>query len=213
MIEAIVFDMDGVILDSETICDIAWSKVCKELNLPDYERALKACLGMNKTDSMEILKQIFGQEFDSKSFLLKTSQAFHQIEETSGVPLMKGAAKALEVLSKKYPLALASSTRKETVMRQLKAVKVDHYFKTFTCGDMVVHSKPDPEIYLMACKSIGVKPENCVAIEDSPNGVKSAFAAGLKTIMVPDKIQPTQEILSMVWKCCQNLDQVVQLLD
>ena len=77
---------------------------------------------------------------------------------------------------------------------------------------MVLHSKPDPEIYLMSCKSVGLEPFECVAIEDSLNGIKSAFAAGLKTIMVIDKIQPTQEIKKMCWKIFDSLEELKSVL-
>ena len=77
---------------------------------------------------------------------------------------------------------------------------------------MVTHSKPHPEIYQMACKSLGLKPEECIAVEDSPNGIKSAVAAGLKTIMIPDTIAPTKEIESIVWKICTNLQEMCNQL-
>ena len=77
---------------------------------------------------------------------------------------------------------------------------------------MVIHSKPEPEIYTIACKSINENPENCIAIEDSPNGIKSAFSAGLKTIMVPDRINPTSEIEKLCWKIVPSLNQIKEIL-
>ena len=121
---------------------------------------------------------------------------------------MPFAKEILDYLKPKYRIAMASSTRKATVERQLKAVGVLDYFETLTCGDMVEHSKPNPEIYLMACNSLGLKPEECVAIEDSPNGIKSAFAANLHTIMIPDKIQPTEEIKKMCERILLSLEQI-----
>ena len=207
-IKAFIFDMDGVILDSETICDQAWLEVAKKQNLPNPQDVMKQCLGTNKNDTIQILKKNYGADFDSEYFIQQTSDYFHQIEFSSGIPLMPFAKEILDYLKPKYRIALASSTRKATVERQLKAVEVLDYFETLTCGDMVEHSKPNPEIYLMACNSLGLKPEQCVAIEDSPNGIKSAFSANLHTIMIPDKIQPTEEIKKMCERILLSLEQI-----
>ena len=86
------------------------------------------------------------------------------------------------------------------------------YFEVIVTGDMVLHSKPDPEIYLKACEELNIPPENCIAIEDSPNGLKSAFFAGLNTIMVPDKIQPNEELNQFIWKKCDSLKNVMDML-
>lgn len=211
-IKAIIFDMDGVLLATETICDRAWELVAKEQNIKNPLEAISLCRGCNKTDSAQILRKCFGSDFDAEFFLQRSSFYSHKIADEEGIPLMPYVKEALDYLSKKYIIALASSTREAVVRKELSDAGLLNYFKTLTCGDMVVHSKPDPEIYLMACKSIGINPENCVAIEDSPNGVKSACAAGLKTIMVPDKVQPSEELLKILWKCCSSLKETEQYL-
>lgn len=205
-IKAIIFDMDGVILDSETISDITWKKAAEEKGLIADNEILNACRGTNKNDTITILKKYYGSDFDSESFLERTSQLFHEIEEKDGIPLMPYAKEILEYLKPRYRLALASSTRGPTVERQLRTAGVIDFFETRTTGEMVEHSKPNPEIYLMACKSIGVEPGECAAIEDSLNGIKSAYAAGLKPIMVIDKIKPTDEIKKMCVNIFDSLD-------
>ena len=151
-IKAIIFDMDGVILDSESISDITWKKAAEEKGLFVNDEILNACRGSNKNDTIQTLKKYYGQDFDSEAFLERTSELFHEIEEKDGIPLLP---------------------------------------------------KPNPEIYLMACKSIGMNPEDCAAIEDSLNGIRSAYAAGLHPIMVIDKVKPTEEIKKM---CCNIFD-------
>ena len=202
-IKAIIFDMDGVILDSESISDITWRKAAEEKGLTVNDEILNACRGSNKNDTIQTLKKYYGSDFDSEAFLERTSILFHEIEEKDGIPLLPYAKEILSYLKTRYRLALASSTRGPTVERQLRAAGVIDFFETRTTGEMVEHSKPNPEIYLMACKSIGVNPEDCVAIEDSLNGIRSAYAAGLKPIMVIDKVQPTEEIKKM---CCNIFD-------
>ena len=125
---------------------------------------------------------------------------------------MPYAKECLEYLQPKYRIALASSTRNELVIRQLKNANVLEFFEVIVTGDMVLHSKPDPEIYLKACEELNIPPENCIAIEDSPNGLKSAFFAGLNTIMVPDKIQPNEELNQFIWKKCDSLKNVMDML-
>lgn len=210
--KGIIFDMDGVILDSETISDRTWRIAAKEKGLEINDKILNSCRGTNKNDSMAILKTHYGQDFDSAAFLERTSELFHQIEESEGIPLMHYAKEILEYLKSRYTLALASSTRGVTVERQLRTAGVIDFFETRTTGDMVVHSKPDPEIYLMACKSVGLEPAECYAIEDSLNGIKSAYAAGLKPIMVVDKIQPTEEIRKMCIAVFDSLEGLKEIL-
>ena len=211
-IKAIIFDMDGVILDSESISDITWKMAADEKGLAVNDEILNACRGTNKNDTMTILKKYYGADFDSEAFLERTSQFFHEIEEKDGIPLLPYAKEILEYLKPRYRLALASSTRGPTVERQLRAAGVIDFFETRTTGEMVVHSKSDPEIYLMACKSIGVNPDECAAIEDSLNGIRSAHAAGLHPVMVIDKVQPTEEIKKMCEHIFDSLDGLKTIL-
>lgn len=211
-IKAIIFDMDGVILDSESISDITWRKAAGEKGYSVNNEILNACRGSNKNDTIQTLKKYYGADFDSEAFLERTSELFLEIEEKEGIPLLPYAKEILEYLKPRYRLALASSTRGPTVERQLQAAGVIDFFETRTTGEMVVHSKPDPEIYLMACKSIGVNPDECAAIEDSLNGIRSAHAAGLHPLMVIDKVQPTEEIKKMCEHIFDSLDGLKTIL-
>lgn len=209
--KGIIFDMDGVILDSETFSDRTWMAAAKERNLDINIDLINKCRGTNKNDTIEIFKKHYGESFDGEGFLSRTSELFHQIEENEGIPLMHYSKEILEYLKPRYTLALASSTRGPTVERQLRTAGVIDFFETRTTGDMVVHSKPDSKIYLMACKSVGLEPSECYAIEDSLNGIKSAYAAGIKPIMVVDKIQPTDEIRKMCVAVFDSLEGLKEL--
>ncbi len=219
-IEAIVFDMDGVLLDTESICDRTWEIAGKEFNLTskDSERVIALCRGQNKSDTIHTLKKEFGEAFDASRFLERTSELFHEIEFSVGIKRMYWAKEALSSLKEHFPIALASSTRKESVVRQLTNAGLIEYFDVIVTGDMVVHSKPDPEIYTTAVNelskklNISLEPINCVAVEDSPNGLKSARDAGLTTVMIPDRIQPNPEVLKITDAVVKNLEDFTKLI-
>ena len=210
-IEAFVFDMDGIILDTESICEKTWIKAGKEFGIQD-EKAMelfKKCIGTNKNDTFNILKTSLGADFSVQNFMEQTSIFFSEIEKSEGIALMPFAKQTLEYLKGKgYRLALASSTRGPVVTRQLKNASLLSFFESLSTGDKVSHSKPDPEIYKLACKSLNLPPEKCAAVEDSPNGIKSAKSAGLFTIMVPDRIEPDEELLKKVDFVCSSLNEV-----
>ena len=211
-IKGIIFDMDGVILDSETISDKTWKIAQDEMDLKTDKDFINLCRGSNRNDTLQILQKIFGDDFDADAFLQRATELFHMYEDTQGIPLMPYAKQILEYLKPKDRLARASSTNGWAVERQLTAAEVIDFFETRTTGEMVEHSKPDPEIYLMACRSIGLDPKECAAVEDSPNGIRSAAAAGLKVIMVPDKIAPTPELEALCWKIYPTLKSLEEFL-
>lgn len=211
-IKAIIFDMDGVILDSETISDKSWMIAQDEMDLKTDQDFINLCRGSNHNDTLGILHKVFGVDFDAEAFLKRATELFYMYEDTQGIPLMPYAQQILEYLKPKYRLALASSTNGRAVERQLTNAGVINFFETRTTGEMVEHSKPDPEIYLIACRSLGLEPQDCVAVEDSPNGIRSAAKAGLKVIMVPDKIAPTPELEELCWKICPTLKSLEEFL-
>ena len=109
-------------------------------------------------------------------------------------------------------IGLASSTRYEVVHQQLKDAGILPYFQTLTCGDMVKQSKPEPEIFLKACESLLIKPEEAIAIEDSFNGIRSAYRAGMFPIMVPDMIVPNEEMKQLAGEIFLSLVEVKEWL-
>lgn len=200
-VKAVVFDMDGVLLDSETICDDIWRRLAIEMNLSNIEDAITENRGCSSSNMMKNLIARYGKDFDHQKFFDDFHKYFLEIENSKGIPLMPGVIETLDYLKKRgYRLALCTSTRRVTATRQLKAVKLFDYFETTTFGDDVENSKPAPDIYLKAAASLGLDPSSCVAVEDSPNGIRSCHAAGLIPVMVPDRVQPDEEIKSLCWK-------------
>ncbi len=205
--------MDGVLLDTESVSFECWKRAAFDFKIEGIESVYKKCVGMNLSDIKSLLSDYYGNKIDSEKFYAATGDYFHIIEKEKGLSLMPGVKSCLESLkSAGVTMAVASSTRSENVMRQLTNAGIISYFKTITTGDLVSHSKPDPEIYLLSASSLGVRPENCIAVEDSPNGVRSAHTAGMKCVMVPDQIQPTAEIKSLAWKVCASLTEIPPLV-
>lgn len=203
--------MDGVLLDTESICDRTWEMAAHDFGVSknDAMRIISLCRGTNKATSREIILRELGSDFDVDSYMKSTSDYFKKIELEDGVEKMPFAKECLEYLkSRGYRLALASSTRKLVVERELNDAGLLDYFEVLTCGDMVVNSKPDPEIYRTSVEKLGLNPNECVAIEDSLNGLKSAKAAGLTTIMVPDRVAPneeTEKVSDYVFESLKNI--------
>ena len=212
-INAVVFDMDGVLLDSEKIWDWAWKKHADELQLNNVESSCNACRGCNGEEQKKILHKIYGDNFDAEKFFKNALSYFYQFERENGIPKKYYAKEILDYLKeKKYKLALASSTNREAVERQMKNAGLLDFFDVTICGDEVKESKPNAEIYLKSCMSLGESACNCAAVEDSPNGIRSAFGAKMNCIMVPDRIPCSDEIQKFLWKKIDSLEELKNIL-
>lgn len=201
----IVFDMDGVLFDTQKIYCRAWEEAAGILGIPDIKEPLTRCIGMNRSDQEAILEAYYHGDFPFDDFYREKDRAFDRILAL-GVPLMKGTREILEFLREKGArVAIASSSRVSMVEDNLKNSGLTEYFEKIVGGNLVAHSKPDPEIYLKACVLLGVKPEETYAVEDSYNGIRAASAAGMKVIMVPDMQPPTEETETLVYKRFDSL--------
>lgn len=211
--KAIVFDMDGVLFDTERVCADSWIAVAKECGLPGMEEVFPQCIGLNANDSKKIVMNAYGEDFDYQGFREKAADWYWDYIGKNGLPVMPGAERLLRWLKDNGWIAgLASSTRRPSVLKNLELSGFSDYFSAVITGDMVEHSKPRPDIYLIACRELGVQPEEAYAIEDSPNGIRSAYAAGMRPIMVPDMIPSDEEMARLSFRVMKNLDEVLAFL-
>lgn len=204
--KAVVFDMDGVLFDTEKICLEAWKMVGEEYDIEDIERTAIGCIGLNLTDTKAFFEQKYGEDIDFELYKAECSRHIREIIDREGLPLKSGVKEILHFLKEKgCRIALASSTSRDGVFKHIRRAEISEFFEVVVGGDMVEHSKPRPDIYLMACRELGVVPLEAIAIEDSPNGLRSAHAAGMRPIMVPDLIAPTAEIEELLYARCDSL--------
>lgn len=209
----IVFDMDGILFDTEKVCMDSWCLVAERMNIPDMEKIFPACIGGNEKASEKLLMDFYGPEFPYEQFRPAASAEFRRHINEDGLPIKPGVKECLEYLhSEGYVIGLASSTKKSSVENLLTNAGIRQYFKVLATGDMVTHSKPDPEIYLMACRELQVNPQDTYAVEDSFNGIRSAYAAGLKPLMVPDMLMPDEEMKEKSKAIFKDLFQVRDFL-
>ncbi len=213
-IEGAVFDVDGVLFDTERLMHQIWRKVGAEMGWPQPGQDYLEFVGNGRSVIFEKMLAFYGPEFPKEDFLTTCSQTLQEHVEQFGVPLKPGVREILEFLKQKnIPIAIATSTAMRRTGKRMELTGLTPYFKAMITGDQVTRGKPDPEIYLLACEALGTDPKRTLAIEDSRNGILSATAAGMPTVMIPDMIAPTPELEALLWKRCASLDELRQELE
>jgi len=195
---AIVFDMDGVLIDSERLVLKAWRHVGDELGLPDLSGIFHNALGTTHARTATLFADAFGRDFDYLGFRDRVRSYFYDVLTVNGAPLKAGVTELLSWLkSEGWRIGLASSTREAGVRLNMERTGLISYFDVLIGGDMLKASKPAPDIYLMACTRLGAAPHTAYAVEDSYNGIRSAHAAGMHALMVPDMVPADEEMRTL----------------
>ena len=211
--KAVVFDMDGVIFDSERAVMQCWKEVASRHNIPDIEKAILACTGTTMVRTREIMLNLYGADFPYDEYARESSAIFHSRYDGGRLPMKQGVKELLSFLKEHgKKIALASSTRQQVVTDELRDAGIIEYFDRIICGDMVSRSKPAPDIFLKACEELNVSPSDSYAIEDSYNGIRAAHAGGLHPIMVPDLLPADEEMQSLAEIVLPSLTSVMEYL-
>lgn len=214
MIRGIVFDMDGLLFDSERLVKRTWNEVGEILGLPGLGEHIRHTLGKNRRGRNEYFIRAFGEDFPFEAFDRENKRIFAGIMEREGMPVKPGARELLAYGREQgYKMGIATSSSRNYAVEHLKGTGLYEYFDGGVFGDMVTRGKPDPEIYLAACESLGLEPGVCMALEDSPAGIRSASSAGMVPVMVPDLVEPTEEIRGLAYAVCDSLTEVKGLLE
>ena len=212
--KAVLFDMDGVIFDTERAIIECWKLVAPEAGLKDIEAFCQDALGTNSQVTRELFISRYGSEVDYDGLNQKKRELFMRMFDAGLVAIKPGVRELLGYLKDNgVKVALASSTSSKSVLREIIAAGLEKYFDEIVCGDMVTRSKPEPDIWLEALRRLNVEAKDAAAIEDSFNGVRSAKAAGLYTIMVPDIVQPDDEIRALADQVFPSLKEVLEFIE
>ena len=212
MIKAVIFDMDGTMLDTEHVKEEGLKYVGESLNVKIDDQTLTQIRGTNNTR----LKEILCNKFEGLNVekLLETREKYvEKYFENNPIEPKKGLLELLEFLKNNdYKMAVASSSNLEVIKKYLKKVGVFDYFDVIIGGDIVTKGKPDPEIYSKCIEQLNLSKEECIGVEDTANGVLSIHRAGMKPIMIPDLEEPSKEIENLVYAKLESLSDVIPLL-
>lgn len=212
MVKGVIFDMDGLMFDTERMWDTFWAPCLEKRGLPlpppDFYTGGRGLAGENlKRHLHHYYPQLDPQK------LLDDVWAYGIQQFAKGVPCKPGLAELLAYLEEiGLPRIVASSSPRNMIETNLQTTGMARYFHDIVCGSDVVHSKPDPEIFLEAARRLDLAPQDCLVLEDSFNGVRAGAAAGAVTVMVPDLAQPDEEIRQLYTRCCHDLFEVLDLL-
>lgn len=214
MTDAVIFDMDGLMFDTEELTRVLWDQLGEEFGYHHVSAVMPETMGVRLDENGPIIKRRFGEDFPFTAFVTEYRRRFTETIRIHGVPVKEGLYDLLEYLRREHIVcAVASSTSREKVLDYCGKANVTDYFQTILCGDMVEKSKPDPQIYLTAARELDFAPSRCMVLEDSPNGCLSGIRAGMKTVMVPDQFQPAEDLRAMLAACVPTLRDVIPLLN
>ncbi|MDR6841430.1 HAD family hydrolase [Pseudoxanthomonas sacheonensis] len=201
---AVIFDMDGLLIDSERVILECWRVTAAEQSLAVDDTLWLSMVGLHDAGSAELLSGLLGAE-RAERLTLECKRRYDLLVE-EGLPLKAGARELLQDLfDLGVPLAVATSTRGERARLKLARSGIDGYFNHVVTSSDVAQAKPAPDLYLLAAERLGIPPRECIAIEDSEFGVRAASAAGMRVIQVPDLLPASETTLTLA-KVVPDLD-------
>ncbi len=213
-ISACIFDLDGVIFDSERAVFNEWKLISEKYGFPDLEIPYMKCIGVNAPTCRQIFLDYYGEDFPYDEYCDERRQNFRKKYSHGRLPLKPGVKELLESLKQKsLRIAIASSTRTQTVRAEIRDANLLSFFDEIVGGDMVERSKPAPDIFLKAAEVLETSPESCCVIEDSYNGILAAEAAGMFPVMIPDMLPPDHLMHEKAGLILDSLTELNKLLN
>ena len=213
IVKAVVFDMDGLLVDTEHVVFDAMTGAARDDGLELPFEVFRRMVGLPGHASDRIVVEHFGEGFDIERWRVEVSKRFEIIAE-AGIALKAGVVELLDVLDRHaVPRAIATSSTRRAVDHSLGQHGLVERFHAIVSRELQTHHKPHPDPFLKAAAALGIDPADCLALEDSHNGVRAAAAAGMMTIMVPDLLDPTEEMQALCVRIARDLHEVRELLE
>jgi beta-phosphoglucomutase-like phosphatase (HAD superfamily) len=213
-IHAVILDMDGLMLDTEAMARSVWPCAASDCGYTLPDEVFLTLIGRTSDDSDLILRKHFGHEFPLDEFRRACAARWEQEVAQQGIPVKRCLSDLLDYLKvANIPTGVATSTVRGKAERALKAAGLGSRIRCLATGDEVIHGKPAPDIFLLASKRLGVSPAECLVLEDSPNGIRAAHAAGTLPVLVPDLIQPDSDVARLALKIFPTLCEVRDWLE
>lgn len=213
-VRGVLFDMDGVILDTEKLYARFWREACVALGYPMTHQQALGMRSLNREAGQAKLTEYFGPGISHPQVRKKRIELMDAYVEAHGVDPLPGVAEILTYLKEQgIPCAITTSSPRERVERYLGRLGYLQLFDKICTGYEVAHGKPEPDIYLYGAQSLGLKPEQCLAVEDSPAGITSACRAGCAVVMIPDQDPPTDQLRAQLFAKADSLTDLIGLLE
>ena len=227
-LNAVIFDMDGLMIDTEPVGKMLVKTSHEKFGYEITEDMFYHLIGTNEKTSKAYYHSVFGEDYPYQKIKDYRDQLRKEYFDSHPLEVKKGLYDLLEDLKKKafwivgcelenlkkknIKMAVASSTRYERVLSNLKSIKVDHYFDAIIGGDQIQHGKPAPDIFLKAVELLEVSKEDALVLEDSKNGILAAHAGNIPVICIPDLIHHSKDILDLTVGCYDSLDQLIDVI-
>ena len=213
MIKAIIFDMDGLMIDSERVTFECYQERLKDMNLTMDEEFYKTLLGKPIKGIYQRFYDVYGNDFPIQNVIQDVHQLMAERFETEGVPVKKGLVELLHYLKdNNYKTIVATSSNRVRVDKILSQAKITEFFDDSICGDEVTKGKPNPEVFLKSCQKLGVNVDEAIVLEDSEAGIQASYDANIKVICIPDMKYPEKQYEEKTFKILKDLTEVTVYL-
>ena len=213
MIKAIIFDMDGLMIDSERVTFECYQERLNDMNLTMDEEFYKTLLGKPIKGIYQRFYDVYGNDFPIENVIQDVHQLMAERFETEGVPVKKGLVELLHYLKdNNYKTIVATSSNRDRVDKILAQAKITEFFDDSICGDEVTKGKPNPEVFLKSCQKLGVNVDEAIVLEDSEAGIQASYDANIKVICIPDMKYPEKQYEEKTFKILKDLTEVTAYL-
>ena len=213
MIKAIIFDMDGLMIDSERVTFECYQERLKDMNLTMDEEFYKTLLGKPIKGIYQRFYDVYGNDFPIENVIQDVHQLMAERFETEGVPVKKGLVELLHYLKdNNYKTIVATSSNRDRVDKILAQAKITEFFDDSICGDEVTKGKPNPEVFLKSCQKLGVNVDEAIVLEDSEAGIQASYDANIKVICIPDMKYQEKQYEEKTFKILKDLTEVTAYL-